>query len=82
MLEFKSKHLVIKPTHKNEIEIKRFKSRNRIILGLHGALDPRRRDYNLLLNELNKLNKKNKKIIIKFLGSSNFISKRTIKKKR
>ena len=81
--EFKSKHLVIKPTHKNEIEIKRFKSRNRIILGLHGALDPRRRDYNLLLNELNKLNKKNKKkIIIKFLGSSNFISKRTIKKRR
>ncbi len=75
--------MVIKPTHKNEINIKKFINKSHLVLGLHGALDPRRRNYNFLLNELNKLNNKNKKkIIIKFLGSSNYISTRNLKKKR
>ena len=51
-------------------------------MGLHGALDPRRRDYNLLLNELNKLNKKNKKNYNKISRFIKFYIKTYYKKRR
>ena len=80
---FPNKHLVIKPTSKKIINLEKYSYKSSLILGLHGALDPIRRDYDYLINELNKLNKKLKtKITIKFLGASNFISKKTLKNKR
>ena len=80
---FPCKHIVIKPTSKKIINLKKYKYKSPIILGLHGALDSRRRNYNYLIKELNKLDKQiTKKITIKFLGASNLISKKTLKNRR
>lgn len=76
---FPCKHLVIKPTFKNKIYLKKFKYKSPIVLGIHGSIDPRRRDYKYLTGELKKLNNKIKqKIIIKLPGASNFITNKNI----
>lgn len=80
---FPCKHIVIKPTPKKIINLKKYKYKSSLILGLHGAIDSRRRNYNYLIKELNKLDKQiTKKITIKFLGASNIISKKTLKNRR
>ena len=81
--KFSCKHLVLKPCSKDEVIVKKFAYKNRLILGLHGGFDQGRRDYIFLIDELRKLNiKYRKKITLKFLGSSNIISIKNIYLKR
>ena len=74
---------MLKPSSKDEVIVKKFAYKNRLILGLHGGFDQGRRDYIFLIDELRKLNiKYRKKITLKFLGSSNIISIKNIYLKR
>ena len=55
------------------ISLKKYNKNSKLItLGIPGAIDKMRRDYDYLVRELNKIKTKYRKnIIIKFIGSSN-----------
>jgi len=67
--------IVIRPTNKNFVSLKKYNKNSKLItLGIPGAIDKMRRDYDYLVRELNKIKiKYRENITIKFIGSSNKI---------